>query len=354
MFGFAEVPDGTFWLADFDGDAAEARLQHVDRRGRLITRAQGIDWTADDIVYRPDGSLVYAAQNDGLLLFSGEMLAGQDRHEKSSSPEAYTRRHGLTSDHLLAYTRDVRARWDPMWGVFDDELMRRFHESLGDGLLSFLWGERDRRLVAKTPSVQHIDRFFTFFPRARLLILVRDGRSVVQSCMSTLGWDFDRAARSWAAAADEVRRFQGKERTENERYLLVRYEDLLDDLNGSLSDILRFAGLDQDAFDFEAAADLPVRGSSAYFGPGRTSVHWEPVPKGPDFDPRVRWRSWSPEMHERFEWIASKSGEQRGRCGRRGRRCRCWPPGRRRARTTPGSGPGRWRAAPPRRRASWS
>jgi hypothetical protein len=210
------------------------------------------------------------------------------------------------SDHLLAYTRDVRARWDPMWGAFDDELMRRFHESLGDGLLSFLWGERDRRLVAKTPSVQHIDRFFTFFPRARLLILVRDGRSVVQSCMSTFGWDFDRAARSWVAAADEIRRFQGKQRTENERYLLVRYEDLLDDLNGSLSDILRFAGLDQDAFDFVAAADLPVRGSSAYFGPGRTSVHWEPVPKGPDFDPRERWRSWSPEMHERFEWIAGR------------------------------------------------
>ena len=178
-----------------------------------------------------------------------------------------------------------------------------------DGLLSFLWGERDRRLVAKTPSVQHIDRFFAFFPRARLLILVRDRRPVVQSCMSTFGWDFDRAARSWAAAADEIRRFQGKQRPGNERYLLVRYEDLLEDLNGSLSDILRFAGLDQGLFDFEAAADLPVRGSSAYFGPGRASVHWEPVPKGPEFDPGERWRWWSPEMHERFEWIAGRQLE---------------------------------------------
>jgi protein-tyrosine sulfotransferase len=211
------------------------------------------------------------------------------------------------SDLLLAYTWQVRKRWDPMWGVFDDELMRRFSESLGDGLISFLWKDRGRRLVAKTPSVQHIERFFTLFPRARLLILVRDGRSVVQSCMSTFGWEFDRAAQSWAAASDEIRRFQSKTRRPTDRYLLVRYEDLLDDPRGSLSGILRFLALDEDAYDFEAAARLPVRGSSFYYGPGRGSVHWEPVERGPDFDPRQRWRDWPPGLHERFEWLA---GEQ--------------------------------------------
>jgi hypothetical protein len=207
------------------------------------------------------------------------------------------------SDLLLAYTREVRERWDPVWGVFDDELMRRFHESVGDGLVSFLWVDRDRRLVAKTPSVQHVDRFFTFFPRARLVILVRDGRSVVQSCMSTFGWELDRAARNWAAAADEIQRLRDKGGGAD-RYMLVKYEDLLDDLRGSLAGILRFLELDEDSFDFEAAERLPVRGSSSYFGPGRSSVHWEPVKRDPDFDPKERWRSWSGDTHERFEWIA--------------------------------------------------
>lgn len=208
------------------------------------------------------------------------------------------------SDLLLAYTWQVRKRWDPMWGVFDDELMRRFSESLGDGLISFLWKDRGRRLVAKTPSVQHIERFFTLFPRARLLILVRDGRSVVQSCMSTFGWEFDRAARNWASAADEIHRFLETERPQTERYLLVRYEDLLDDLKRTMLEILRFTQLDDEAFDLRAASELPVRGSSSYFGSGRDSVHWEPVARGPDFDPKERWRSWSPDLHERFEWIA--------------------------------------------------
>jgi Sulfotransferase family len=210
------------------------------------------------------------------------------------------------SDHLLAYVRDVHLRWDPMWGTFDDALLQRLYASLGDGLLSFLWVERDRRLVAKTPSVRHIDRFFTFFPRARLIILVRDGRSVVHSCVSTLGWDFDRASKGWAAAADEIRRFELSRPSGDDCYLLVRYEDLLDDLSGSLSNILRFLDLDQEEFDFDAAATVPVRGSSSYFGSGRTSVHWDPVPKGPDFDPKERWRSWSPDLHERFEWIAGR------------------------------------------------
>jgi protein-tyrosine sulfotransferase len=227
-----------------------------------------------------------------LLLLHPQCAPGRDPITEDNFLEA--------SDDLMAFTRHVSERWDPMWGVFGDDLIPRLTESIGDGLLSFLWVHRDRRLVTKMPSVRNLDRFFTFFPRARLLILVRDGRSVVQSCMSTFGWEFDRAARSWASAADEIQRF----RPSNDRFMLFRYEDLVSDVKGSMERILRFVGLDKDAFDFQAAADLPVRGSSWYFGPGRTSVHWDPVQKGPEFDPTGRWRSWTPEMHERFEWIA--------------------------------------------------
>jgi protein-tyrosine sulfotransferase len=210
------------------------------------------------------------------------------------------------SDHLVAYTQAVRDRWDPSWGIFGDDLEPRFREGLGDGLVSYLWDDQERRLVTKTPSVRHIDRFFEFFPHARLIVLIRDGRSVVQSCMSTFGWDFDRAARNWSAAAEEIQRFEAQRRYPADRYLRVRYEDLLDDLKGSLSRIFGFLELDEEAFDLEAADALPVRGSSSYFGPGRDAVNWDPVEKGPDFDPRQRWRSWTPQMHERFEWIAGK------------------------------------------------
>jgi protein-tyrosine sulfotransferase len=210
------------------------------------------------------------------------------------------------SDHLVAYVRSVRDRWDPIWGEFGDDLEPRFREGLGDGLISYLWEDRERRLVTKTPSVRHIERSFAFFPHARVIVLSRDGRSVVQSCMSTFGWDFDRAASNWAAAADEIRRFELHRTYPPDRYLRVRYEDLVDDLRGSLTRILAFLELDAATYDLNAADELPVRGSSSYFGPGRDAVNWDPVEKGPDFNPRERWRAWPPKMHERFEWIAGR------------------------------------------------
>jgi protein-tyrosine sulfotransferase len=207
------------------------------------------------------------------------------------------------SDHLVAFGNAVRASWDPRWGTFGDDLPGRLLASIGEGLLSFLWTDRDRRLVAKSPSVRHLDRFFAFFPQAQLLILVRDGRSVVQSATDTFGWSFDRACRAWAEGARTIRRFQQAESARADRWRIVRYEDLVDDAEGQLRAIFEFVGLDASRYDFEAARHLPVRGSSA-FGRQKGEVHWATVPKNEGFAPKERWRSWRASRLQRFDWIA--------------------------------------------------
>jgi hypothetical protein len=191
-----------------------------------------------------------------------------------------------------------------MWGDFERDVLAQLQSSLGDGLISFLWTDRERRLITKSPSVRNIDMVFTFFPQARLILLVRDGRSVVESCMATFGWEFERAARSWAKAAAAIRRFEATHTDRKDQYLIVRYEDLVDDVRGSLSGILRFLDLEEAGFDYDAAENLPVRGSSFYLGPGRSSVHWDPVEKGSDFAPKERWQIWTATRHERYAWIA--------------------------------------------------
>lgn len=209
------------------------------------------------------------------------------------------------SDHLVAFARSVRGAWDPAWGEFGEELPARLYAALGDGLVSFLWADRTRRLVTKSPSVRNLDRFFSFFPTARLLVLVRDGRAVTASAMETFGWGFERAARAWGEAVDDIRRFR---RTfgdaHPERWRVVRYEALVEEMDGELPEILRFLELDLGRYDMEAARTLPVRGSSSFFGAGRSTVHWEPVKKDASFRPTDRWRSWTPERLERFAWIA--------------------------------------------------
>jgi len=207
------------------------------------------------------------------------------------------------SDHLVSFAEELRAAWDPNWGTFGSDIPERLYAGIGEGLLSFLWIDRERRLVSKSPSVRHLRRFFRFFPSARLLVLVRDGRSVVQSSMATFGWDFDRACRAWAEAADAIRLFQQTESARADRWRLVRYEDLVDDPDGQLRMILDFLALDSTRYDFDSARNLPVRGSSA-FGVRGSGVHWEEVPKDPSFASKERWRSWNAGQLERFDWLA--------------------------------------------------
>jgi hypothetical protein len=208
------------------------------------------------------------------------------------------------SHHLLDYVKAVRKSWDPMWGPLTDDLVQNLRHALGDGLIAYLKVARSQRLLTKTPSIKNLELFFDFFPQARLLILVRDGRSVVHSCVKTFGWQFDTAARRWAEAADQVLRFDREHGHRADRYRIVRYEDLVDDTKGAVSEILTFLELDPHRFDFEAAERLPVRGSSEFLGPSRNTVHWDPVEKDSNFTPKERWRAWDIKLHQRFEWLA--------------------------------------------------
>src|SRR5258708_4134927 len=108
----------------------------------------------------------------------------------------------LSWSQLLAkYVRRTNEQWTEIAGKphdgYDDLLFR----SLGDGLISFLQSAKERadeerikrfggtqhadlasrRLVTKTPGIDNLEYFFKLFPNAHLLIIIRDGRAVVES-----------------------------------------------------------------------------------------------------------------------------------------------------------------------------
>jgi hypothetical protein len=215
------------------------------------------------------------------------------------------------SEYLLRFVSQVRGSWDPIWGDFPPELEEDLLRSLGDGLISFLWTDRSRRLVTKSPSIRNIASFHRLFPNAKLLILIRDGRSIVQSCIDTFGWDFDTATHRFSDAARELLTYMEAEGASAER-LMIRYEDLVTHMRPTMTGVLEFAGLSRDGFDFSAAEDLPVRGSSSHLGPDRTSVHWEPVAKSASFRPLQRWDSWDEDRAARFEWLAGREARALG------------------------------------------
>ena len=209
------------------------------------------------------------------------------------------------ADLLFDFVRSVRGRWNPAWGEVSKETVAELSASIGSGLLGFLTEDEDRRLVTKNPSVTNIDKVFTLFPTAHVIVLVRDGRAVVESCVRTFAWDFDLAARRWAAAVDTALRFMDGRSSDDPAVKLVRYEDLVADPRRHMTDILGFLGLDLADYDLSAAARLPVRGSSVFLG-GKAKVHWEPVERTADFDPLRRWAAWASEQHRRFAWLAGR------------------------------------------------
>lgn len=218
------------------------------------------------------------------------------------------------ADILEKYVDATVGRWDPAWGV-EGDVRDRLARALGDGLSSFLSGRtRAARIVTKTPRVENLKRFFTFFPGAKMLILVRDGRAILESGINTFGWHRDTALHRLAAAAKTVIEFDDHHCGSRWRdsYRIVRYEDLWSNLEEELRGILRFVGLDAGCYDFAAAQNMPIRGSSTVRGEKQGSMHWKPVRKTADFDPMSRFRHWTRAQHERFNRVAGSYFEPLG------------------------------------------
>ncbi len=252
-------------------------------------------------------------------------------HSDTAAPAA-----PVAEDHLLRdigalerYVARTSRRWPRRWGDREgaaDDL----RTALGDGLLRFLEARTDgARTVSRTPSTANLERAPQWYSGADVVLLVRDGRSVAASFAAAWGWPLDLAALEWRRGARRILALGGRTDVElvtdgvtdagtsdddvtdgarptaapPARFLLVRYEDLLADLDASVARILDFTGLDPAGFDHERARQLPVLGSS-YTRDDDGRLTWEPRPAAPDFAPARRFADWSPTERERFDRIA--------------------------------------------------
>jgi len=214
--------------------------------------------------------------------------------------------------HLQRYVSALGRRWTtyPEWNV-GPEQEGRLLRYLGDGVLSFLGEKVDGgRLVTKTPAMGNVDSFFSLFRDARLVILIRDGRSVVESAVRSFRddpnprlADPDFAAQSWAWGARKILAFDEKKRGSGLPYRIVRYEDLLADCESELRNLFEVLDLDPARFDFDQARQMPVFGSS---GNKARDGGWQWSVTESTGDERFtrRWSHWSRRQHERFNWIA--------------------------------------------------
>jgi len=211
---------------------------------------------------------------------------------------------------LVDYVDRTYASWGsgklPLEESCKDTLLQDF----GTGMVHFLKRglPEGARLLTKTPGTANLAAFFRLFPEAKLILLARDGRDVVESASKSWGrrphafWMM-----KWARNARAIRQFvDGPGRGhEDTRWKLVKYEDLVTDTPRVLREILAFVHVDVNQFNWAAVEELPLRGSSVHRGQ-KNQVHWGVVQKPRDFQPIGRWTGWGAMRRWLFKQIAGR------------------------------------------------
>jgi len=197
----------------------------------------------------------------------------------------------------------------------DKMLSTDFLEIVGAGMLAYLREETplEKRILFKVPSVQYLQYFWTMYPNQQLMLLIRDGRDLVDSTVRT--WpqiSFPMACLRWKRAANMVHRFHNRHADLQTGYWLARFEDAVRDPEGFIREACRRFDLDVACYPFERIKEIRIRGSSRL--PQQGKVTWDPKEKPAGFAPIGYWHAWPPHRKWLFKRIAGDMLIKLGYC----------------------------------------
>ena len=234
---------------------------------------------------------------------------------------------GEVEDYILHHSHLLEAFADRAYLVWNDDLQPEGNKEKADVLraigraLESILVEQSKRygsitgakqiIVTKTPSAVGVERIPHMFPTSRVIILVRDGRAVVESAKKTWGWgvDFDSEASAWASNVRAILDLPTANGTA--WWLMVRYEDLVANTENELRRIFRFLGLPENEYNFSHIQSQEVIGSSQ-FRTNTTQAAAVRLQNPPDFAPLERFKHWNQWRQWRFAWIAGAELQKLG------------------------------------------
>lgn len=198
-------------------------------------------------------------------------------------------------DHLTKTYRKKKFR--------DVEKSDRIVADMGRTLLNLLYEDSEshgRRIVTKTPSVFGLNNFQRLFPEQLPLVIVRDARSIAESFHHAWGHDRNLVANWWKEQAQAY--FNYLQSTASAAYR-IRYERLVTNVTGELTALFRYLNLDPATYDFAAAEQLLIQGSSFHKAESG-ELDWTPQQQDAEFAPTTRFAGWTEQQHRAFNEIA--------------------------------------------------
>ncbi|MBV1907493.1 MAG: sulfotransferase [Pseudomonadales bacterium] len=161
-----------------------------------------------------------------------------------------------------------------------------------------------KRLLLKVPRAGHLNYFSSMFPMENALLLMRDGRNIVESTLKT--WpdkNFKETTGTWRDATRMMLQVAG-EKSGGRNCKLYNYEDVSRAPVEFVEDMCSVYGLEQKKYPFEQIHDLPARGSSSLSKTGQ--VDWKPKPKPKKFKANEHWQDWDARKKANFKRIAGQ------------------------------------------------
>ncbi len=228
---------------------------------------------------------------------------------------------------LLKYSKQVSRFWNPKWDesnkYLDKDILLK---NIGNGLLNFLSNPitdknnhiqdthgNKKTILSKTPSVKNIHNFFKLFPTAKVIILIRDGRAIVESGCKSFDWNFEKACYDWGKAVKNIENFIANNPEKKDQIKVVKYEDILTNTEIEVNRIFDFLKLDKNIVAVDDIHNLDISGSSETRNKS-DKVTWKPVKMNDEFNPLNRFSHWGHYKKRRFEWISGKQLLSMGYC----------------------------------------
>ena len=223
---------------------------------------------------RDDGppSFIVGCPRSGTTLLAAlcdrhsEIAATPESHFFSRFCKSLPRRERYSAEDLARrfaesqYTRDLNLSS----GLLLERIGNR-EVALADfyrlALDAFARSNHKRRSIEKTPEhLHHVDQILDWYPEARIVCIVRDGRDTALS-LRNMPWSttpLRHYAALWRESAIAALRCQRKW---PDQFLTIRYEDLLGNAQESLAGVMSFLGV-----NFEAGQLDPARGTGVVPG----------------------------------------------------------------------------------------
>ena len=208
-------------------------------------------------------------------------------------------------------------------------MIREYHPPSADAFAPLSWlafaasGLRNHLLelaapdtvtLIKEPHPNNIGLFPAIFPHDRLIVVLRDGRYVVDSFVRSFARgrfsrSFVEICEEYRAAAETVADFIEHD---PERTMVVRYEDANQQRAQTIEALLTWLGHPVDRQSLAALDDLPIYGSSVRSVAKDGAVDWTPVKADASFDPSKRALDWTARQQADFERIAGAANRRLG------------------------------------------